>query len=1019
MLGTFFFDRQDRELLRMINETIDHGPSQDLEHKVFDASLHPHGILELTTTHEYRMAHAVINLLGNLEAGGAPDRLTALRILRDEVLHSARTPFRYNTGRVLIQIMKEIVRSRLDECRQLQLVHDFRKVTSGNPRLVRHFLRRYHLLEMPEEWNQLTLDHHVHDANTKGRKNATHLIMDAWIKGIRYITVVYYNYVEPAAARELLQAAKIMGVDVRIGLEFRTPFRGRFVSFVWAPRGFSDPESFLSFLAERPMVALMSEGRKASLWLQRHILDTLNLWNTKHAPALAEELEIPVPTLDPDAFLTYVGTGQASFLHLAEFVHKTLLKQLVLRVKDLKKEALSATPERQEQISQLIRRMDMLTIEVIMETWLKPERNPEIPSPDVPSDSSDTPELLRMPPHVLLDWLSCLRSGYRITLQLADLSSEDVLELLWDCQGMITHLELFNLKEWQEGHLRQLTAINDLQIAINKGSVLHLKQILRSMIRSLENSSSEADKDRCAKFRIILRNIPALQAPYKVAPLRSRIGTDSTSHSDVRHGMGLAAPESLPHGARRQIASGKQFQHLYLPVALSLELRETYTEQERPSAFVRTIGPWLRHLWGFGHFGLHETKEWRAVSFATRIGEEGNVITMGGMAGEPTNGLNEEEHHEKNVHKRWLGLSNLSTPISNTLKVLAGFIPALLTFLYTQQWWVLAWFGAPLWFLITGLRNIPQAILGGGGIWSRSLLRWNDYVSWTRVCDSLLYTGLSVPLLEYFIRVLFLEDLMGLSVKEYPFLVFSVIAGANSVYISLHNIYRGFPKEAIIGNLFRSLLAIPVSVFYNELLRAILPFFTSVDPLLFLEPGAAIISKTASDTVAAIIEGLADWRNNRRLRYWDYDTKLQRLFDCYAKLELAFPDQDILSLLSRPEEFIRLTSGETRHLQVETIINALDLMYFWLYQPCAQQTLTSILRTMSREERVIVARSQGVLSRVREVSQLFVDGLLGRNFARALSFYLDSYENYIVTLNKRCAGFSNGHSPLVRRRRHC
>ena len=84
MLGTLFFDKQDRELLRMINETIDHGPSQDLEHKVFDANLHPHGILELTTTHEYRMAHAVINLLGNLEAGGAPDRLMALRILRDE-----------------------------------------------------------------------------------------------------------------------------------------------------------------------------------------------------------------------------------------------------------------------------------------------------------------------------------------------------------------------------------------------------------------------------------------------------------------------------------------------------------------------------------------------------------------------------------------------------------------------------------------------------------------------------------------------------------------------------------------------------------------------------------------------------------------------------------------------------------------------------------------------------------------------------------------------------------------------
>jgi len=44
------------------------------------------------------------------------------------------------------------------------------------------------------------MDHHIHDANTKGRKNPTHLMMDAWVKGIRYLTVVYYNYVEPAAA---------------------------------------------------------------------------------------------------------------------------------------------------------------------------------------------------------------------------------------------------------------------------------------------------------------------------------------------------------------------------------------------------------------------------------------------------------------------------------------------------------------------------------------------------------------------------------------------------------------------------------------------------------------------------------------------------------------------------------------------------------------------------------------------------------------------------------------------------
>jgi len=41
MSDLLFFDRQDRGLLKMINEIIDYGPSSDLEHKIFNARLHP------------------------------------------------------------------------------------------------------------------------------------------------------------------------------------------------------------------------------------------------------------------------------------------------------------------------------------------------------------------------------------------------------------------------------------------------------------------------------------------------------------------------------------------------------------------------------------------------------------------------------------------------------------------------------------------------------------------------------------------------------------------------------------------------------------------------------------------------------------------------------------------------------------------------------------------------------------------------------------------------------------------
>lgn len=1009
MVGTLFFDREDRELLRMINATIDHDVSRDFEQRTFDANLHPHGILELATTHESRMAHAVINLLGSLTAGQAEDRLIALRVLRDEVLHSAQTRFRYNTGRVLIQIMKNIIRSRHDELTQLKLVHDFRKAASGNPRVVRKLLTRNHLLEMPEEWNQLTMDHHVHDANTKGRKNATHLIMDAWVKGIRYVTVVYYNYVEPAAARELLQAAEIMGLSVRIGLEFQARFRGKFVNFVWVPRGFSDAEAFLAFLAEPPMIALMREGRKASLWLQKHVLNTLELWNKKHRLSLEKELEIVLPELDKDAFLAFVGTGQPSFLHLSEFVHKVILDKLVLRAKELEKEAAQAKPERRTELLLLLRRMDRLTPEVIMESWIRPQCNPELPSPFMPDDEPDTPDILKLPPHVLLDWLTCLRSGYRIILQLADLTPEDVLELLWDAQGMITHLELFNLKEWQEGRLQHIEAINALQIAINEGSVLHLKQSIRHMILRLEGSSEEGAAARSEKFRVILRNIPAFQLPYKIAPLRSRIGTDSTSHSSMRYGMGLAIPETLPPGARKLLAQRKRFSPLSLPVHLRLAYRETFLEPEKKTGVLAQLGPFVRRIWGFSTFGLHRTREWRAISAFTHVGDKGNLFTLGGMGGDLTNGLLSSPKTATDF-SRWRELAYLNTEFSNILKILIGFLPAMWTFLYTQDWWVLAWFGAPIWFAITGLRNVVQAILAGGGLRKESFLRWTNYVSWSRICDSLMYTGLSVVLLEWVIRFFLLESMFGLSVSNAPFLVFSVIATANSLYIAAHNIYRGFPREAVIGNLFRNVLAIPVSVGYNAFFGELLFWWGVAEPDTFLEAGAAIVSKTASDTVAGLIEGIADRRNNGRLRYWDYKTKLDRLFDCYGKLELAFPDRDMLALLARPGDFVHLMGAEAKPLQVESIIHALDLMYFWMYLPCAQQTLLALLQTMTREERVILARSQGVLIRVREVSQLFVDGLLGTNFARGLSFYLEAHETYINALATSC-----GHLPRKKR----
>jgi hypothetical protein len=265
-----------------------------------------------------------------------------------------------------------------------------------------------------------------------------------------------------------------------------------------------------------------------------------------------------------------------------------------------------------------------------------------------------------------------------------------------------------------------------------------------------------------------------------------------------------------------------------------------------------------------------------------------------------------------------------------------------------------------------------------------------------------MYTGFSVPLLELGVRSLLLEHTLGFTVAEHPLLVYAVIAGVNGLYICSHNLYRGLPKQAAIGNIFRSVLAIPVAMLYNVLIYEFLALAGVANPYLLLQPAAAVITKMASDTVAALIEGFADRQTNMRMRHWDYETKLARVFDTYSRLELLFPERDMLAMLHKPAELLKMLSDEASGMEVTLIINALDLMHCWLYLPRAQDALRRLTRQMSQEERVILFRSQLVLVCEHEVSQLFVDGLVGRNFGRALSFYLDRHNEYLRAMARLC-----------------
>ena len=141
-ISRLLFDRRDYELIRIVNAV--YSRNQDLEYarRQYYGYFHPHGIKEMAESRSLRIAYAMVHLLTSLEVGGMDDRLSALGSLRAEVLDTAEGPMPKNTARILMQIMKEVVRTRRNYRQQLELAHDFRITASGKPRFLRQQLRR-------------------------------------------------------------------------------------------------------------------------------------------------------------------------------------------------------------------------------------------------------------------------------------------------------------------------------------------------------------------------------------------------------------------------------------------------------------------------------------------------------------------------------------------------------------------------------------------------------------------------------------------------------------------------------------------------------------------------------------------------------------------------------------------------------------------------------------------------------------------------------------------------------------
>ena len=986
-INSIFFDQRDYKLIEIVNSVYNEPKTLGYTGKMLYPFFHPLGIKELAESRGLRAAYSIINLMESIESGNITSRLEALAGLKDDLAATVGGSMPKNTSRVLLQMMKDLVRAKGEPGHQLKLAHDFRIAAFGKPRVIRHLLDHYRLLEMPEEWNQITFDDHVHDANTSGRKSPTHLIMDAWIKGIRRLRVIYYHYIEPKCALELIEAARILEIDLRIGIEFWPLHRGRYISLIWVSRGLPSLESFLNFLARPSVIQFMEQGKALVKFQENYLYLLLDKFNQSGRMALCRDLGITMMPVAAEEFLNFVGPGQPSFQYLAEFIHSNVLKAIQTRMSQLKDG--DATPESKALLGSLSNIMNDFTASDLLGQYLDAACFFNGLYNYVKEKGDCAPPRLCVPFCTLLDQIDDLLDDFRITLNLDRLAPEDVLELLYESCGKIARIEIINLKKYNPLDNETMLRVNELQEAVNQGSILKLKRIISKIIADVQKHDVDQKEDRLNALYVILNDIDEFKHMFDARPIRLRIGSDSTGKPG-HYGMGFAVLDTLPLRVRQKIRK-ENSGRLRLPVNVKTSLCITISPPESLSGAIAWI-PGIRELLSI------KKRAWIPEFFLLDQVSKGNLVTLGRSAsvGQKNNFIAESGEKSKSEKS----FKYFNTRLKNVFKIIVGFIPAQLCFMLTKEWWLLAYFGALIWFGITGIRNVIQSVIGGGGIKRASRLKWNDYVSWDRLSDSLLFTGFSVPLLDYLVKTLLLEKTLGITMNNGPVMLYTVMGLANGIYLSTHNFFRGLPKGAVTGNFFRSILSIPVAVVLSAGIGAVLGFFNVPNINGVLQKWAAIISKSASDIMAGFIEAAADRSVYTRLRKQNIRKKISELFGIYSKLIMLFPETEELNILKNSNMLLDNKNSEVRDLATLIIINALDLFYFWMYLPRAQSSLIRVVSEMTPEEKEIFFQAQNMLRHEHHISRLFVDGILGGNFSRPLSFYLTAYPSYLKSIKK-------------------
>ena len=748
------FSSEIRRLVEILNSEIE-AP----ERVVFRPNSNPAGFARLITKRRLTIAEAYIKLMSLGRTSDYHERIEALDVLMYQVLHARNLSMPINTARVQIVLMKSAVKMRGNRRRQLELMSDFSRASYGQPAVIRRLLKEHDLIEVPETGEELSSlgiawDDHVHDSLTEGRKSPSHLVLDAFIKGMSRIVVAYYDLSDSDACEEIFLAAKILGVRVQVGVGFSVGLHGRRQHYLYIPPQNDDYESLRHFCeshreALEPFWQGIRENASKRQKIVCSLLESFNETGLVNFNEASSNIDIlKMSPISWESVEQLAPRGQTNRIHLGlaicEAMRPILLKRMLYlknQYRTLLGKASRASSERLE--LERCRERYEAACDAYYELSPIGCVKRYVPSQtQIDYDSSFETE------RAILPILSRLGGGIVFSRPLEH-GFQRGIDITVSHYEFITDIEVFNLSDYMQRNNSDMVEIRRFASFLNLLSKGEVEQI-RHYFEEWQIAAPPVER---------LREMCTFLSKR---PFVMRCASDAVGWASNIPGMGFAHETDLMEKTLKQF---KKSDHPAVPEPVAQLLK----------------------------------------SCSGACSTDACVYLL-------SNQLEREKQEKAEAEGQSKGLSvvRIWRYLNVNLKCLIlagiGFIPA---------YCMLGWQFALLWFVLTGSRNAIVDLISLSGFVPKT---WSlKSIDKENLCTSLFFTGFSVPIMTLAKHGFDLGwTYMGWE-KEfvYTFSKFWCIALANGLYLASHNTLRGFEKSAVRGNFFRNVLSWPLATMFS------------------------------------------------------------------------------------------------------------------------------------------------------------------------------------------------------------